>query len=89
VNALEQYDEKIRNLVSVLGKSFEEIKWTEEQIKEKMINLREETKLSRKEMTQFFQILYQIFLGNTRGPRFAPFIAALDKDWVMKRLQEV
>ena len=53
-----------------------------------MVTLREKSELSRKEMGQFFQILYQIFLGNTRGPRFAPFIAALDKKWVLKRFQE-
>jgi len=88
-NVLNKYNNKIRNLVVTLGTALEKTKWTEEEIKQKMINLREEAELSRKEMNQFFQILYQIFLGSTRGPRFAPFIAALDKKWVIQRLQEI
>ncbi|MFW9867282.1 MAG: lysine--tRNA ligase [Candidatus Thorarchaeota archaeon] len=86
---LKQYDEKILNLVTSLGDILEETKWTEEAIKQEMIVLREKSELSRKEMGRFFQILYQIFLGNTEGPRFAPFIAALDKEWVLKRLHEI
>ncbi len=53
------------------------------------MELREKAGLSRKEMNQFFQLLYQIFLGNSRGPRFAPFIAALDKEWVINKLLEI
>jgi lysyl-tRNA synthetase class 1 len=75
--------------VTTLGNILEETKWTEEAIKQEMILLREKSELSRKEMGQFFQILYQIFLGNTKGPRFAPFIAALDKEWVLKRFHEI
>ncbi|MHA2391138.1 MAG: lysine--tRNA ligase [Promethearchaeota archaeon] len=88
-NILSQYDEKIRNFVLDLGQELEGVKWTEEAIKQKMITLREDAGISRKEMSQFFQLLYQIFLGNSRGPRFAPFIAALDKKWVISRFLEV
>ena len=85
----EKFDIKIRNLVDDLAKTLEKTKWTEEGIKKEMMALREKAGLSRKEMTQFFKILYQILLGNTRGPRFAPFIATLDKDWVINKLQDV
>ncbi|MHA2280794.1 MAG: lysine--tRNA ligase [Promethearchaeota archaeon] len=85
---LEQYDIKIRNLVKDLANTLEKTKWTEEGIKMAMMALKEKEELSRKEMSQFFQILYQIFLGNTRGPRFAPFLATLDKDWVINRLHD-
>lgn len=88
-DVLKPYEKKIQDLVIDLGNSLEIAKWTEEEIKQKMMALREEAKLSRKEMNQFFQILYQIFLGSTRGPRFAPFLAALDKNWVIRRFQEV
>ncbi|MHA1931759.1 MAG: lysine--tRNA ligase [Promethearchaeota archaeon] len=86
---LEQFDIKIRNLVDNLAITLEKTKWTEEGIKKEMMALKEKAGLSRKEMTKFFQILYEIFLGNTRGPRFAPFIATLDKDWVINKLQGV
>ena len=85
---LEQFDIKIRNLVNDLAKTLEKTKWTQEGIKKEMMALKEKAGLSRKEMNQFFQILYQIFLENSRGPRFAPFIATLDKDWVIKKLQD-
>jgi len=45
--------------------------------------------LSRKKMTLFFSALYQILIGTSRGPRFAPFIAALEKEWVINRLSEI
>jgi lysyl-tRNA synthetase class 1 len=86
---LEQFDIKIRNLVNDLAIALENTKWTEEGIKKEMMALKEKAGLSRKEMNQFFQILYQIFLGNSRGPRLAPFLATLDKDWVVKRLRDV
>ena len=86
---LNQYSERIRNIVLDLGKILEKTKWTEEEIKQKMIDLREDMGLTRKEMSQFFQILYQIFLGSTKGPRFAPFIAALDKKWVIGKFQQI
>jgi lysyl-tRNA synthetase class 1 len=85
---LEQFDIKIRNLADDLANTLEKTKWTEEGIKKEMMALKEKAGLSRKEMTQFFQILYQIFLGNTRGPRLAPFLATLDKNWVINKLQD-
>jgi len=88
-DVLNQYDEKIHNFVFDLGKMLEEVKWTEELIKQKMITLREKAGISRKDMNLFFKLLYQIFLGSSRGPRFAPFIAALDKKWVINRFQEI
>ena len=86
---LRQYSEKIRNYVSELGQILEDTKWTEEEIKQKMIIFREESEIHSKDMKQFFKLLYQLFLGSTKGPRFAPFIAALDKKWVINRFQEI
>lgn len=86
---LNKFSEKIRNAVMELGQELEGIKWTEDEIKQKMIILREKSGISRKEMNEFFEMLYQLFLGTERGPRFAPFIAALDKNWVLSRFQEI
>jgi lysyl-tRNA synthetase class 1 len=86
---LNKFSEKIRNAVMELGQELEGIKWTEDEIKQKMITLREKSGISRKEMNKFFEMLYQLFLGTERGPRFAPFIAALDKKWVLSRFQEI
>lgn len=89
LDVLNKFSEKIRNAVMELGQELEGIKWTEDEIKQKMISLREKSGISRKEMNEFFEMLYQLFLGTERGPRFAPFIAALDKNWVLSRFQEI
>ena len=86
---IDQIDKKMSSNVQDLTEELALTKWTPEEIKRKMIAFREKVDLSRKEMTQLFQVLYQILLGSTQGPRFAPFIAALDKEWVIARLNEI
>ncbi|UCG90207.1 MAG: lysine--tRNA ligase [Candidatus Heimdallarchaeota archaeon] len=86
---IDQIDKKMKNHVQDLALELASIKWTEEEIKQKMISFRQKRDLSRKEMSRLFQVLYQIFLGSAHGPRFAPFIAALDKEWVIARLKEI
>lgn len=86
---LSQIDEETRSLILNLATELDSLKWTEENIKQSMISLREKATLSRKEMTQFFKLLYQIFLGRSQGPRFAPFVASLEKEWVIARMRKV
>lgn len=86
---ISQFDETMIRLINNLATELISIKWTEEEIKGCMISVRDKNQLSRKGMIQFFRALYQIFLGSPQGPRFAPFVAALEKDWVITRLQEV
>ena len=84
-----QLDDELRATILELITRFKTISWTQEEIKDSMINLREKFGLSRKKMATFFGVLYQIFLGTTRGPRFAPFIASLDQEWVINRLAKI
>ncbi len=86
---IKQISPENKERIRKLTKDFESINWTQEEIKQKMVNLREQYKFSRKEMATFFGYLYQIFLGTNRGPRFAPFIASLEKDWVINRLNQI
>ncbi|MEJ5293006.1 MAG: lysine--tRNA ligase [Candidatus Methanosuratincola sp.] len=39
------------------------------------------------ETSKAFAVLYRILLGSERGPRLAPLLLALDKDWLVKRLR--
>jgi len=32
-------------------------------------------------------VLYTLLIGKDRGPRLAPFLASLDKEFVIKRLR--
>ncbi|MBC7121062.1 MAG: lysine--tRNA ligase [Candidatus Methanosuratus sp.] len=34
-----------------------------------------------------FAVLYQILIGSEKGPRLAPLLLALDRDWLIKRLR--
>lgn len=63
------------------------IPWAEESIKESMVSLTKGGKLPV-DTSRFFRDLYLALLGQERGPRAAPFLAVLQKDWVVKRLRE-
>ena len=86
---LSRINEKTRGLILNLATELDSLKWTEDNIKQTMISLREKAALSRKEMSLLFQSLYQLFLERSQGPRFAPFVASLDKEWVISRLRTV
>ena len=79
----------MKEIINDLANTLREISWTEEEIKNCMMEVKGKFSLSRKQMTIFFGALYQILLGTKRGPRFAPFIAALEKEWVINRLSEI
>ncbi|USH00559.1 lysine--tRNA ligase [Thermococcus argininiproducens] len=36
---------------------------------------------------KYFKVLYSLFIGKERGPRLAPFLASLDREFVIKRLR--
>ncbi len=84
-NALENRDrEALRAYLDRAAKA----EWTEEAIKESMVSL---TKVGRLpvDTSRFFRDLYLVLLGKERGPRAAPFLAVLQKEWVLRRLREV
>ena len=60
-------------------------KLTEENIKEIMINLRND--LDIKPM-KIFQAFYLIILGKKKGPRLSPLLIMLDKNWIEKRISD-
>jgi lysyl-tRNA synthetase class 1 len=41
------------------------------------------------EIEKAFSIIYMILLGSNKGPRLAPLLLALDRDWLIKRLKSV
>jgi len=63
------------------------VPWNEESIKESMVVLTKKGGLPV-ENGRFFRDLYLILLGSEKGPRAAPFLAVLEKDWVLRRLNE-
>ena len=65
---------------------FEGTDWDEDSIKKAMVGFT--STLSRREMRRLFRALYLVLFGEESGPRIAPYLAMLDKSWVLKRLRE-
>jgi lysyl-tRNA synthetase, class I len=68
-----------------LKESFDDIEWNPEDIHNAIYNASEELKIKT---GQAFGTLYQIILGQKKGPRAGYFLSNLDKDFVLKRIQE-
>lgn len=64
-----------------------EIEWREEAIKDSMVALTSSGSLPVK-TPEFFRALYLVLLGKERGPRAAPFLAVLEKPFVLQRVLE-
>ena len=82
-----QLDEKDRAALTAYADRASGAAWTEDAIKESMVSLTKTGKLPV-ETSRFFRDLYLVLLGKERGPRAAPFLAVLPKDWVVKRLRD-
>ncbi|HLE54376.1 MAG TPA: lysine--tRNA ligase [Thermoplasmata archaeon] len=80
-------DDKDREALRIYAERAAKTEWNEEAIKDSMVSL---TKLGKLpvETSRFFRDLYLVLLGQERGPRAAPFLAVLEKDWVVKRLRD-
>ncbi len=65
----------------------ETVEWREEAIKESMVSLTKGGALPV-DTPRFFRDLYLVLLGKEKGPRAAPFLAVLDKGFVVARLRD-
>ena len=80
-------DDKDRGALRTFAERAASAAWTEEAIKDSMVSLTKGGSLAV-ETSRFFRDLYLALLGSERGPRAAPFLAVLEKDWVVRRLKE-
>ena len=82
---LTRSEERYKELVSRLSS----IKlWTDEAIKDAMKDVTSRLE-SKKKVKKFFSALYMILLGKKYGPRIAPMMASMDKDFVVSRMKKV
>ncbi|MEE9341884.1 MAG: lysine--tRNA ligase, partial [Thermoplasmata archaeon] len=77
-----------REALGKFRESLSDINWTEEELKNAMTRLTKSGELPVK-TRRFFMSLYLVFLGKERGPRAAPFLSVLDRDFVLGRLEEI
>jgi len=83
----EQLDQNDLDALAAYLKAAEKADWREDAIKESMVALTKGGKLPV-DTSRFFRDLYLVLLGQERGPRAAPFLAVLKKEWVLYRLRE-
>ncbi|MEE9592627.1 MAG: lysine--tRNA ligase, partial [Thermoplasmata archaeon] len=75
-----------RDALSKLREALSDVPWQEEAIKDAMVRL---TKGDLPVSTQrFFAVLYTALLGKPSGPRAAPLLALLERDFVLRRLEQ-
>jgi len=84
---MSQLDPNDRQALRLFAARATAVVWNEESIKESMVSLTKKGGLPV-ETGRFFRDLYLILLGSEKGPRAAPFLAVLEKDWVVRRLSE-
>ncbi len=61
------------------------VDWEEAKIKEAMISIER----TREEEREMFRALYLAFFGKPYGPRIAPYLAMLNKDFVLNRIKMI
>ncbi|WP_317896512.1 lysine--tRNA ligase [Pyrofollis japonicus] len=96
VRILEQLDENIakkipkpyREKLQRLGEVLEALEeWDEERIKEKLIEFTRDW--DNKTRREFYKYFYIVLTGKESGPRAAPLLALLDKNFVIDRLKSI
>jgi lysyl-tRNA synthetase class 1 len=81
INFLEKEKIFLKNLKKKLSK----VKWEAENIHNAIYDQAEKEKM---QINQAFKIIYQVILGQEKGPRAGYFLSNLDKDFVLSRFEE-
>ncbi len=75
-----------RELLCQLGEELDKLsEWTEEKIKDTMISVT--SSINSGERKRFYREFYLLFTGRNSGPRAAPLLSLLKKDFVIARLR--
>jgi lysyl-tRNA synthetase class 1 len=76
-----------KTALQMFAETLASTEWSENAIKDSMMNLTKSGNLPVG-TKRFFTAFYLVFLGTEKGPRAAPFLSILNKDFVIKRLKE-
>jgi lysyl-tRNA synthetase class 1 len=82
---LEELSGEQRAYLAQLGQALASSQWEGEAIQDLVFNVSKEVGLKARDA---FGAIYLSMLGQGRGPRAGFFLASLDRDWVLARLQE-
>ena len=84
-DVLEEIPLNVVGLLKSLYDNLRRVEWRDEEIKEAMIKV---PKKKGREEREFFKALYLIYFGKPYGPRIAPYLSMLDKEFVLNRLRK-
>lgn len=85
---LEQIPAKVREKLRGLGDALAVLtEWNEDAIKQAMIEYTR--RWDSKERKTFYRYFYMVFVGRESGPRAAPLLSLLDREFVVARLRNV
>ncbi|MHA1379242.1 MAG: lysine--tRNA ligase [Candidatus Helarchaeota archaeon] len=59
--------------------------WEEQELQNELFNIGKSLGKPKK----FFQIIYSVLIGKKFGPRLAPFLLLLDRNWLIERIEKV
>jgi|GEM_PF-345855 len=71
----------VRSIIDMLGRDLKE-----EDLQNEIFSAARSLGLG---VGEAFSVIYRILLGSERGPRLAPLLIALDRDWTIRRLNSV
>jgi len=80
-----QLGKEQKQFLSFFIEMFPSIKWEAEHIHNAIYDISEKKKIQIKTA---FEAIYQVLLGQDKGPRAGYFLSNLDKDFVLKRFKE-
>ena len=78
-------DDQLKAL-KIFCERFESQEWDETKLEQEIYSIGKENLGKGKIM---FQVLYKLLLGKESGPRLAPLLLAMDKNWVLSRISEI
>ncbi len=62
-----------------------DVEWDEQQLQNELFNIGNALMKPK----DFFETVYLVLIGKKSGPRLAPFLLLLDKDWIIERINKV
>lgn len=86
VEIKDSLSEKQRKALGLLAEALKNRTWSENELFNEFYNIIKSVGMSSKE---FFEAAYMVLLGKKSGPRLAGLLLSLERDWVIKRLEEV
>jgi len=78
------FDDEQKKYIKLISEKLKEIEWTPENIHNSFYDLQEKNQIPAK---NFFRIMYNILLDKERGPRLGFFLATMDKQFIIERLE--